>query len=152
MGRILMLRFLLFAVPTITFGQIPKDYFNKEVQSGQGTTTKKIIRFLEKDRVDLAMPYFSDTTNKTLLLKASADIRKIQPNTKGGYVIVYEEGYNIYRYRYANRGIFYLIDLYFNEGDPNSKVVKVITKDKAELDMENENMPDDFIPPPPKKQ
>ncbi|MES2654270.1 MAG: hypothetical protein V4620_01705 [Bacteroidota bacterium] len=145
-----ILLIIFFAIASMAFAQeVPKDYFNKEVQSAQGATTDKIIKYLELDSVDAAMKYCSKKINKALLQKASTEIRKIYKKTDGGYVIVFDEGYNIYRYRYTNRGVYFLIDLYFTAGDANSKVVKVIVKDKATLDKQNKETDDDDIPPPP---
>lgn len=144
---------LLFVIPFMASGQTPKDYFNNEVKNGQGATTNKIIKYLEHNSIDSALNYFSKGTDKFLLIKASIEIRKIYQKTNGGYVIVFDEGYNIFRYRYTNKGIYFLIDFYFNEGDANSKVIKVIIKDKATLDKEDkENDDDDDVPPPPPKK
>lgn len=140
---------VFFAMAYMAFGQIPKDYFNQEVQSGQGATTDKIIKYLELDSIDAAMKYCSKKIDKALLQKASAEIRKVYKNTDGGYVIVYDEGYNIYRYRYTNRGVYLLIDFYMKEGNPKSKVMKLIVKDKEMLDKEAKEEDDDDIPPPP---
>jgi len=143
---------LLFVIPFTTYGQTPKDYFNTEVKNGQGTTTNQIIKYLEHNSIDSALNYFSKGIDKSLLIKASIEIRKIYQKTNGGYVIVFDEGYNIFRYRYTNKGIYFLIDFYFNEGDANSKVIKVIIKDKATLDNEDKENDDEVPPSPPKKR
>ncbi len=152
MNKLIIIFTLFYFAPILTFGQLPKDYFNKQVLTVQGATTNKIIKYLELDSIDKALSYFSKDIDKSTLVNASKNIRKIKNKTIGAYVIVYDEGLNIFRYRYSHKELFFLIDLYFKEGDPNSKVVKVITKDKETLDKEEkERLNDDEIPPPPPK-
>lgn len=144
--------FLIVAFITIysnIIGQVPKDYYNVEVKKGQGNTTNNIINYLTLDSVDRALSYCSKKIDRSILLKASEEIKKIYLNTNGGYVIVFDKGYNIFRYRYTNKGIYLLIDFYFNEGDANSKVVKIIIKDKEMLDKEYKEFDPDKLPPPP---
>jgi regulator of replication initiation timing len=148
--RLLLYTILLFTFQTAT-SQTPKDYFNKEVQTGQQSSTNTIMTSLENNQIEKALDYFYSNTSKTTLEKISTEIRKIKKETKLSIVIVYAKGFNIYKCRYCNdKRELLLLDLYFTEGDANSKVQKLVTKNAKTLEMEKEErMKSNDIPPSP---
>lgn len=143
--------FLLFF--NSTFCQEAKDRLNKELLAKQGLTTNKIMLYLESGSISLALDYFEKSNEiKPLLEKISEDLKIIRQAAKGGYVVVFDEDHNIFRYRYyTNNVACYLVDLHYNQGSPDSKVVKVVVKEKAVLDKEEKerNESNDVPEPPP---
>lgn len=133
--------------------QTHKDYFDKEVQTGQRSTTRQVINHLEKgDLAEIRSLFSPEIENlSTDLQHLSNAIVKVQGDTKYSEVIVFEEGFNIFRCRYYNdEGIQFQIDFYFTEGNKDSEIVKFDTKDSKVLEEEKQQrMKSSKIPPPP---
>lgn len=146
----LLLSTLLLLMFQIAISQRPKDYANKKVKTGQRSSTNNILSALENNQVEKALNYFDSNTTKTTLEQVSIEISKIKTETKLSIVIVYDKGYNIYRCRYYNdTGELFLLDLYFTEGEANSKVQKLTTKNAETLKKEKEERMKSKDAPPP---
>ncbi len=143
------------------FGQVStsKDYFNKNVQTGQLSTTKHILRLIEKELVDSVLLYVDteylkrNADLKSQLTVASKQIQKvvgISEVSEG--LIVFEENHNVYRcVYYDNKTEYQLVDIHFYQGDPNSKVAKFAFKDSKTLMKEKKDRAvgnKDAMPPP----
>lgn len=141
-------------------GQSPNDYHNGTVQDGQLSTTKQFLRSIEAGDLDPAYrlidpAYLAGNPNvKKELKQVSSGIQKFKDKaTVSEGLIVYEEGHNVYRCTYYDEKVDYqLIDLHFQGGDPNSKIVKIRFKDRGTLmkeKAEREGQKDSPPPPPP---
>ncbi|WP_108805505.1 hypothetical protein [Aquimarina sp. Aq107] len=143
--------FLLFI--QFSFGQKAKDYFNKEVIDSQKKTARSIIKNLENGEIELSMKYFDNSISelKNTLKSISYKISKVKTETKFSLVIVFDEGFNIYRCRYYDEiNELYQVDLFMSEGQPNSDVKKLETKNSEVLKAEQKRrMEMKDVPPPP---
>jgi hypothetical protein len=160
--RILLLSAAI-AFPFIAAGQIrpAPDYHNKEVKEGQGQTNSKVLRFLEKSQVDSALACFDSSyanSNPGLrpeLQKVSAVVSKVKPYAKVSEgLIVYFDQSNVYRnfyYHAETRKDYIKIDLFFSEGNPASKVMRMEVMNEMQLKkMRKANKKaSKTIPPPP---
>jgi len=155
---------LLISNCILAQGGLAKDYFNKEVQQAQGKTTGQVINLLELGLYKESLEYISidsfDSKTKLnkILKRTSLEIRKLKDSTTLSIVIVYPAPYNVYRCRYYNKnGTYFQIDLFFQEGVPNSKIVDInvvlrdvlIEEKRKNLEWQKNNP--NFIPPPPPK-
>lgn len=133
------LTFLALITCFFSFGQT-KDYSKKEILETQRTTTAKIIVALQNNNIESALQYFDNKRNDILRkLKTSvSEIKKFQDSTRLSDVIVFDEGYHIFRCRYSDKTrARFQIDLYFQTKNPNSKVGKVKIKTDQILKMEH---------------
>lgn len=116
------------------------------IQEKQGKITSKILRLLEKGAYDSVLVFVDNNymkyskNIKQLLSTASKEIKKYKSTTEVSEgLIAYDATHNIYRFfYYATTGEKFLIDIYYMQGKPNSKVVKFAIKKKPELDKERE--------------
>ncbi|QKX06191.1 hypothetical protein HN014_15155 [Aquimarina sp. TRL1] len=144
---------LFLLIAQLNFGQTAKDYFNDEVKNAQRKTARSIMTALEKGATELAMNYFDNSINelKSNLSSVSSEISKVKAKSKLSIIIVFNQGYNIYRCRYYNEsGELYQVDLFMSEGQPNSKVRKLKTKNSKVLKAEQKKrIKSNDAPPPP---
>jgi hypothetical protein len=143
---------ILLLTIQLTFGQKAKDYFNEEVKDAQRTTAQSIMTALENGEIELAAKYFDNSISdlKSNLKSISAEISKVKTGTKLSIVIVFDQGFNIYRCRYYNdSGELYQVDLFMSEGKPDSKVKKLKTKNTDVLKAERKKRMENNVPPPP---
>jgi hypothetical protein len=136
-----------------TFGQVPKDYHNKELLDAQKTTAKTILTALENGKIEEATAHFKSSIHKlkNKLNYISTEISKVKYGTELSIVIMFDQGFNIYICTYYNDiGALFQVVLFMSEGEANSKVKKVGTKNSAVLEAErNKRMGMKDIPPPP---
>jgi hypothetical protein len=137
-----------------SFGQVPKDYHNKELLDAQRTTAKTILIALENGKIEEATAHFESSIRKlkSKLKSISTEISKVKHETKLSIVIIYDQGFNIYKCTYYNEtGALFQVGLFMSEGEANSKVKKVETKSSAVLEAERIKRMGmkDFPPPPP---
>jgi len=144
---------LFLLITQLNFGQKAKDYFNDEVKDAQRKTAMSVMTALEKGEIELATNYFDNSISelKSNLSSVSNEISKVKAESKLSIVIVFNQGFNIYRCRYYNEsGELYQVDLFMSEGQPNSKVRKLKTKNSKVLKAElKKRMERKDAPPPP---
>jgi hypothetical protein len=150
----------------LSYSQVitPENYDEvTAIQNQQGGITSKVLRLLEKGEYDSVFVFIDSEYGKShkdirnLLMTASNEIQKYFAFTKVSEgLIVYDKTHNIYRCSYYDTsGEKFLIDIYFVQGNKNSKIVQFAIKKKDQLDKEradnlewqkkNKNQP----PPPP---
>ncbi|AXP81925.1 hypothetical protein CJ739_2860 [Mariniflexile rhizosphaerae] len=148
------LTFLILITCFFSFGQT-KNYSEKEILENQRKTTVKIIVALQKNNDESILQYFDNINNDIhkKLKSCVAEIEKFKNSTMFSDVIVFDEGYNIFRCRYSDKTrARFQIDLYFHTENPNSKVVQIKTKTDQILKKEyKERMNSTEIPPAPPK-
>jgi len=149
----IVINIIVLFIFTGAFGQT-KGYSEKEILETQSVTVSKIVSALQNDSVESVLPYFN-TNDARLSLKLANYVSKIE-RLKGfttfSEVIVFDEGYHIFRCRYsdANRARFQ-IDFYFQTDNPNSQVIRIKTKSDRVLKREHKKrMVNTKTPPPPK--
>ncbi|WP_431106805.1 hypothetical protein [Winogradskyella poriferorum] len=130
--------FLTLVLCFLSFGQT-KNYSEKEILETQRITTAKIIVGLQNDEIESILQYIDKSNNniKTELNNSISEIKKLINHTTLSDVVVFDEGYHIFRCRYSDKTrARFQIDIYFHTKNPNSKVVKV--KIKADQTLKKE--------------
>lgn len=148
---------LTLSITTWGQGAVPKDYFNKDVQAGQLSTTKKFLRLIETEQTKQALDLLDVnylTKNPEIqnqLTSIATLVHKIKDRTElSEGLIVYEENHNIYRcIYYDDKAEYQLIDLHFEEGNPASKILKLTFKDEKILKKEKDERESNTTEPPP---
>lgn len=146
--------FLTLITCFISFGQT-KNYSEKEILEAQRITTAKIIVGLQNDNIQSILQYFDKSNNdiQGKLESSVSEIEKFMNYTTLSDVIVFDEGYHIFRCRYSDKTrTRFQIDLYFQTKNPNSKVAKVKLKTDQTLNKEYiKRLNNTKIPPAPPK-
>jgi len=142
--------FSLLIIATVNgFAQtIPADYQNPDVKKQQKQRTDYFIKLLEQAKVDDALKLidtsFLNTKNnyRDSLITYHKELSKYLKNTKLYVVVVWpDNNYNTYRCRYSNKkGDFFYIDLYYNIGQPNSSITKILKVPEKELEKDRKEL------------
>lgn len=139
------------------------DYRTK-IYPAQYTTTSKALRLLEKgDWSGLIMvcdsTYFKMNTHRKELKKAAKKIHAFHSDikvTEG--MVIYTNEYNVHRCIYydKNNQDMIRLDMYFMQGNPESKIMKIVITNKRALKQEKkrreQQSPSSVPPPPPPPQ
>lgn len=151
----LILSLLLFICFHHIQGQTVKKYSYQEleeIREAQRINNQKVIDALEKGKVSKTFEYFSNTSDslKAQLEEISKAIKKVKDNYTFSDVIVIKDGYNIFRCRYSNDELsVYQLDLFYNQSEMTSKILKFETKDATTLKEEYERrINSNEVPPP----
>lgn len=124
------LTFLTLIICFYSFGQT-KNYSEKEILETQRITTAKIIVALQINNIESILQYFDNSIYdlQEKLKSSVSEIDKIKNSTRFSDVIVFDEGYHVFRCRYSDKTrARFQIDLYFQTKNPYSKVVDIKIK------------------------
>ena len=130
-----------------------KIYSEKEILETQRITTGKIIVSLQNNDIGFILQYFENKSNDLLkkLNISVSEIDKFQSFTRLSDIIVFDEGYHIFRCRYSDKTrARFQIDLYFHRKNANSKVIDIKIKTDQILKKEYKKRMDNTKIPPPK--
>lgn len=145
--------FIFFS--SLSISQLPSDYLNVNIQNAQKSTVNKILKALDRGKIHTALRFFSSSLGDIThdLNSIAISIRKISQLYTFSDLIVFSEGHNIHRCRwYDAKWTYYQLDLHFEEGKANSKVIKFSTKSAEILKKEKiKRMNSTDLPPPPPK-
>ena len=144
---------------------IPADYQDPDVKKRQRQSTDYFLKLLEQGKADDALKLVDTSFLKTKnnyrdsLTAYHKELSKYLRTTKLYVVVVYpDDKYNTYRCRYSNKkGDFFYIDLYYNVGQPNSSIAKILKVPEKELEKDRKELArrikeeEKTGPPPPPK-
>lgn len=140
---------ILFLYNSNLFAQ--KDYNNSALQAKQWVTVKKVLRFIELNQSD-SIWKFVDSSFLKNNPKISMEVQKASKTVSKVYKkclppegpINYVEGFNIYKCSYRKLPTTYAqFEIYMKEGEPNSKVMKIVVKETTKVQQKK----DDELPP-----
>ena len=125
---------LLLGSVTLSAQSVSVDYHKRLVETAQGLSTEKFLRFLEQGQIDDALQLVDTSFSRSKINYADTltayhrELSKYLSTTRLSIVVVTpEKKSNTYRCIYHNKkGYHFNIDLYYNKGKSNSPITRIV--------------------------